>query len=170
MSSVTRFIRQVPVSTTYYSVGSDFLTSPSNTVVYEFVPTASNVVGNYPPGYVQSITASTSAANVAAQINAQGSTSTLVLRDMGKTIYAPVGSSASAVSGWFRQVQLLKPSPITATQGFIGGTSGQTFGVLGGNNIPDAVSDFFTFYIAVPLGGTLGGVLSSAAPIAGGQM
>ena len=164
MSSVTRFIRQVPVSTTYYSVPSAM--SSAGTGVYEFVPTAANVVQNYPPGYMQGASLQLLAALASGSLSA----STCVLRDMGKTFYAPVGSSASAVSGWFRQVQLLLPQSVSASQGFIGGTAGSTFGVLGGSNIPDAYTDYFTFYIAVPLGGTLGGTISGAVPIAGGQM
>lgn len=161
MSSVTRFIRQIPVSTTYYNVSSAVL---AGTNVYEFVPTAANYVGNYPPGYMQ--TASAALINA---LGTAGSTTDLILRDMGKTIFAPVGSS-SGNSGYFRQVQLLKPSAITAAQGFIGGTAGQTFGVLGAEGTPDAYTDYMTFYIAVPVAGVLGGVLSGLTPIAGGQM
>lgn len=161
MSSVTRFIRQVPLSTTYYNVSSAIL---AGTGVYEFVPTAANYVGNYPPGYM--ITAS---AALQAALATAGTTSTLVLRDMGKTIFAPV-SSLTGDSGYFRQVQLLKPSAVTAAQGFIGGTAGNTFGVLGAENTPDAYTDYMTFYIAVPVAGVLGGTLSGLYPIAGGQM
>jgi hypothetical protein len=161
MSSVTRFIRQVPLATTYYNVSSAIL---AGTGVYEFVPTSANYVGNYPPGYM----ASASAALIAA-LAAAGSTSNLVLRDMGKTINAPV-ASLTGDSGFFRQVQLLKPSAITAAQGTIGGTAGNTFGVLGANATPDAYTNFMTFYIAVPVAGVLGGVLTGLTPIAGGQM
>ena len=162
MSSVTRFIRQVPVSTTYYSVPATVLSA--GTGVYEFVPTSANYVGNYPPGYMQASSALLNAALVVA-----GNSSTLVLRDMGKTIFAPV-TSLTGNSGYFRQVQLLLPSAVNASQGFIGGTSGNTFGVLGANGIPDLYTNFMTFYIAVPIGGVLGAVLSGCTPIAGGQM
>jgi hypothetical protein len=161
MSSVTRFTRQIPVSTTYYSVPASVL---AGTSVYEFVPTAANYVGNYPPGYVTATHAALNAALATA-----GTTATLVLRDMGKTIYAPV-ESAGLTSGYFRQVQLLLPSGISASQGFIGGTAGNTFGVLGGALTPDVYTNFMTFYIAAPVGGVLAGVLSGATPIAGGQM
>lgn len=161
MSSVTRFIRQIPVSTTYYNVSAGIL---AGTGVYEFVPTAANYVGNYPPGYMQ-----TASAALQASLATAGTTSNLVLRDMGKTLFAPVASLAGD-SGYFRQVQLLKPTAVTAAQGFIGGTAGNTFGVLGANNHPDAYTDFMTFYIAVPVSGVLGGVLTGLTPIAGGQM
>jgi hypothetical protein len=161
MSSVTRFIRQVPLATTYYNVSSAIL---AGTGVYEFVPTSANYVGNYPPGYMQ-----VASAALIANLAQAGTSSNLVLRDMGKTITAPTVSLAGDV-GYFRQVQLLKPSAITAAQGFIGGASGNRFGVLGDASIPNAYTDFMTFYIAVPVAGVLGGVLSGLTPIAGGQM
>ncbi len=167
MSSVTRFTRQIPLSTTYYNVTDALL---AGTGVYEFVPNSNNYVGNYPPGYM----INASAALIAA-LGTAGTTSDLILKDLGKTIYAPrvaaVGDSLlSAPSGYFRQVQLLKPSAITAAQGFIGGLAGNTYGVLGAQNTPDAYTDYMTFYIAVPVGGILGGTLSGLTPIAGGQM
>ena len=66
MSSVTRFIRQVPVSTTYYN--ADTVVGASSTLVFEFVPSGSNYVGNYPVagstsgGYVQAASAALQAA------------------------------------------------------------------------------------------------------------
>lgn len=166
MSSVTRFIRQVPVSTTYYSVNAAVLLG---TNMYEFQPTAANYVGNYPPGFM--VLASSVAADVACLATAAADGTTVVLRDMGKTIYAQITNS-SGNAGWFRQVQLLKPTGITAAQGFIGGTSGQTFGVLGAQSVPNGNTDYFTFYIAVPVGGVLPAAFVGAAltPIAGGQL
>jgi hypothetical protein len=161
MSSVTRFIRQVPLATTYYNVAAATLTGSG---VFEFVPTAANYVGNYPPGFMQSA----SAALIAA-LGTAGSSTNLVLRDMGKTIFAPAGS-LTGDAGYYRQVQLLKPSVITAAQGFIGGAAGNTFGVLGAANTPDAYTDYMTFYISVPIAGILGNTLSGLTPIAGGQM
>jgi hypothetical protein len=146
MSSVSRFIKQVPVSTTYYNVNSNIL---AGTGVYEFVPSS---MGSYPPGYM--IAASAQTISI---LTAQGSASTCVLRDMGKTIFAPY-AALSGPSGYYRQVQMLKPS-VTAT-----------FGVLGDVNVPDAHTEFMTFYLAVPVAGILGGTLSGVLPIAGGQM
>jgi len=147
MSSVSRFIKQVPVSTTYYNVNSNIL---AGTGVYEFVP--SSAIGSYPPGYMIAASAQTIAI-----LTAQGSSSTCVLRDMGKTVFAPY-ASLSGASGYYRQVQMLKPS-VTAT-----------FGVLGDVNVPDTNTEFMTFYLSVPVAGILGGTLSGVLPIAGGQM
>jgi hypothetical protein len=89
---------------------------------------------------------------------------------MGKTILAPIGSLTGA-RGYFRQVQILLPCTVSASQGFIGGPAGNTFGVLGAAATPDAYTNYLTAYIAVPVGGVLGGTLSTASVIGGaGQM
>ena len=155
MSSVTRFIKQVPLSTTYYSVPASMITGVAiGTGVYEFVPTATNTVGNYAPGYMAA-----AGAEMVAALTVAGTAATLVLRDMGKTVQAPVTSLTGNV-GFFRQVQLLKPA-----------ASGTSFGVLGASNTPDAYTDYFTFYIPVPVAGiSVVAALSLATPIPGGQL
>jgi hypothetical protein len=192
MSSVTRFIRQIPVSTTYYNAQGLFTSTPSaGTVVtgtvFEFVPSASNYVGNYPSGFNNTtggyVAPASDALKVALQQNytatESASGAALVLRDMGKTIFAPitaaVGTPADATSSWgyFRQVQLIRPSVMTAAQSFMGGVSGSTFGVLGAANTPDAYTDYLTFYIPVSIGGVTGNntpVNTQAYALAGGQM
>lgn len=168
MSSVTRFIRQVPVSASYLNAVT--ILGASSTMVFELVPSASNIVANYPPGYLQAASAALQAA-IAEAVNAH-TAANLVLRDMGKTIYAQYGSgAASDPAGYFRQVQLLRPSAITSAQGFAGGSAGQSFGVLGGQNIPDAYTDFLTFYIPVAVAGVKGPQVNTQAfVVAGGQM
>ena len=169
MSSVTRFIRQIPVSTTYYDATN------AVTNAYAFIPTPANYVGNYPPGGV--VLAST--ATITAGQNLYGELSTAptvsatnsVVRDLGKTIYAEIltatgVSSTTPQFGYFREVQVLRPQPIGLTSNtIIGGTTGSTFGVGG------ASPNYLTFYIPV----TVAGVRNPAtAPnfyaIAGGQM
>jgi hypothetical protein len=160
MSSVTRFIRQVPVSTTYYNAVA--VLGATSTMVFELVPSASNIVANYPPGYVKAAGPELIAA-LADAVTAH-TAANLVLRDMGKTIYAQYGTGiASDPSAYFRQVQLLRPSGIS--------TAAQAFGVLGGQNIPDAYTDFLTFYIPVAVAGVKGPQVNTQAfAIAGGQM
>jgi len=160
MSSVTRFIRQVPVSTTYYNAVA--VLGATSTMVFELVPSASNIVANYPPGYVQAASAALQAA-IAAAVSAH-TAANLVLRDMGKTIYAQYGTGlASDPSAYFRQVQLLRPTAFAADT--------SSFGVLGGQNIPDAYTDFLTFYIPVAVAGVKGPQVNTQAfAIAGGQM
>jgi hypothetical protein len=156
MSSVTRFIRQVPVSTTYYNAVT--ILGATSTMVFELVPSASNIVANYPPGYVQAASAALQAS--LSEAVAAHTAANLVLRDMGKTIFAPVGS-LSGDSAYFRQVQLIRPSSGAA----------QTFGVLGAQNSPDAYTDFLTFYIPVAVAGVKGPQVNTQAfAIAGGQM
>ena len=182
MSSVTRFIRQVPLSTTYYDVGAIISATGTVNGVYEFYNDGSNYVGNYPPGYV--LPASN---GLITQLQLATDTgvnrNTCILRDMGKTIYAAYGalntsadprSTPSTVSyGYFRQVQLLKPTAIGFGTGnqIIGGTSGSNFGVLGAQNNPDNYTDFLAFYIPVTVAGVRGPApTQNAYAIAGGQM
>jgi hypothetical protein len=157
MSSVTRFIRQVPVSTTYYNAVT--VLGATSTMVFELVPSASNIVANYPPGHVKAAGPELIAA-LADAVTAH-TAANLVLRDMGKTIYAQYGTGLAAdPSAYFRQVQLLRPSSAVTS-----------FGVLGGQNIPDAYTDFLTFYIPVAVAGVKGPQVNTQAfAIAGGQM
>lgn len=167
MSSVTRFIRQIPAEASYFSAAT-IAASPA-TMVYELVPGASNVVGNYPPGYVQLASAPLILA-IQQAVAAAGAASSLILRDMGKTILAPVGS-ASGNQGFFRHVQLIAPAALSASQGFNGGSAGSSFGVLGAAGVPDAYTDYLSFYIPVSVAGVNYGPLAiNAYPLAGGQM
>ena len=176
MSSVTRFIRQIPQATTYYSAAAilDSISNSASVYVFEFVPASGNFVGNYPPGYV--IPGSTGLIDAISEAaDATTPSSAVLLRDMGKTIFAEVYSSPTASTSefaYFRQVQLIAPSAIGATQGFMGGRSGTTFGVLGAAQTPDAYTNYLTFYIPVTIAGVGLPVAATtgAYAIAGGQM
>ena len=148
MSSVTRFIRQVPLSTTYYSVPSGMIAAATG--AFELV---GSPLGNYADSGVYMGAAS---AQLAAALAAAGSAGNLVLRDMGKTIRCPYGSASGATAA-FRQVQLL--APIAAA-----GLS------LGGLNTPSANSDYLTFYIPTVVAGASPVAPSLATPIVGGQL
>jgi hypothetical protein len=76
----------------------------------------------------------------------------LLLRDMGKTVRAPVGSIGGNV-GYFRQVQLLAPAAANAA--VLNG------GVLGAVSAPDAYTPYLTFYVSV----AIAGVSAAAIPI-----
>ena len=174
MTSVTSFMRQVPLSTTYYSA------SGVAACAYGFQPDGSNYVGNYPPGFMVPATSYNVSASLTLTqaINAaQSGVSNTVLRDMGKTIYAPASTSATAPTvgstttpyGYFREVQLLVPTYNNPNGGsghsLIGGPNGTTFGV--------GTNPCLTFYIPVTVAGTLGVTsvaCTSIYPIAGGQM
>jgi hypothetical protein len=175
MSSVTRFIRQIPVSTTYYDAAS---IEPALGVsdAYQFVQDAGNYVGNYNPGHmVQATAASTSAVGsglynlLLTTFAAPTLVSELVLRDMGKTIKATYTDAAGVLGtdvGFFREVQLLKPLPLgVTTNTVIGGTGGSHFGVQG----PSPA--YLTLYISVTVAGVRGPAPTlNAYAIAGGQM
>lgn len=153
MSSVTRFLKQVNPAASYLSIGD--LVSNRATVVYEFVPSVGNVVGNYPPGFVQ-------LASAALQVRlAELAGSQCIVRDMGKTILAPIASLTGNV-GRFRQVQILLPT--------FQGAANNTFGVLGAAANPDPYTNYMTVYVASPVAGVLAGTLSSSVVIGGGQM
>jgi len=170
MSSVTRFLRQVPVSAGFVNPGSIV------SAALDFVPASGNYVGNYPPGYVVPAAASglaTALSNAIQVVNAQ-----VILRDMGKTIQcqyaATVGASlATAPTGFFREYQLLIVSPINYSQTFIGGTSGNTFGVAGPSVSTAGSSTYLTFYLPTVVAG-VGSAVQVALPVnyitPGGQM
>ena len=185
MSSVTRFIRQIPLATTYYD--ADGVVSKLNSTdggAFEFLPSSSNYVGNYPNGFndpTGGVVARASPAlraainqNVVANGGVENvSAGNCVLRDMGKTIFAPVVSgdaslpgaaSANSPWGYFRQVQLIAPKGITQGMGFMGGNNGNTFGVLGAANTPDQYTDYLVFYIPVTVAGVAGGAYSGTTP------
>lgn len=180
MSSVTRFIRQIPLSTTYYSAVG--VVADPGSYVYEFYPSSSNFVGNYPSGYnnptggyVEAVTNGGRLYTAIQQAASVEGADALVLRDMGKTIFAPIdtGSGVSATSSWgyFRQVQLLRPGVVTQGPGFMGGMSGSTFGVLGAPQTPTPWTSYLVFYIPVGVAGVTGAPVNTQAyAIAGGQM
>jgi hypothetical protein len=207
MTSVTRFSSQIPVANTYYDV-QQVLNSIANgqaltNLVFEFVPSSSNYVGNYPSGFnntsggfvipataalVQAIQQAQTAASGTIDATT-GTPGSLELRDMGKTIFAPIGTVTSSTPnapgtspagapfwGYYRQVQLINPAVITQGPGFMGGTTGNTFGVLGAANTPDLYTDNLVFYIPISVGGVSGGNSNGVALnaraflIAGGQM
>jgi hypothetical protein len=155
MSSVTRFLKQ-------YDPSQSYLTVPASlTALYEFVPSGT-VTGNYPAGYVQAVSGTAATEIVKQAVAGNG---TLVLRDMGKTITAPI-TSATGVVGRYRQVQLLGVKDLNATN--------QTFGVLGqpaGGAATNANVSYYVLYIPVPIAGVLGAApLTGVAALVGGQM
>jgi len=159
MSSVTRFIRQIPASASHLNAAA--VVAGAATLAFELVPSSGNIVGNYPPGYVQN-SAALAAAIAAASAAASGA---VLLRDMGKTILAPVavGGVLSGTQQYYRQVQLIAPAALSLSSGFVG-----NFGVLGAANTPTANVDYLSFYIPVSVAGV--GVAVNAYPVASGQM
>jgi len=161
MSSVTRFIRQIPASASHLSAAA--LVAGAASLAFELVPSSGNIVGNYPPGFVQN-SAALAAAITAANAAASGA---VVLRDMGKTILAP-SVSLSGAQQFYRQVQLIAPAALSQAQGFNGGAAGSNFGVLGAAGNPSANVDYLSFYIPVSVAGV--GASIAAYPVAAGQM
>ncbi len=137
MSSIQSFLRQRQLTTS-------FIDAPTNNCYYNFVAGPGNYVGNYPPGYMQ----------LASALPVNKGT---LLRDMGKTIKAPIGTNPNATAGFFRAVQFIFPIPASSA------TSSTTFGVgigsSGAGVLPSAgnVGDtgYGTYYIPVVVDGTL---------------
>lgn len=135
---------------TYYTVTTALL---AGVAVYEYQPAVGHTAA-----YMTA-----PSANLLSNLGL--ATTDCILRDMGKVVYGAYGSAAGP-KGYYRQVQLLVPSSLTS---FLGGPSGPTFGVgLGG--VVDTYSSYFTFFLAVPVGGILGGILSDVTEVIGGEM
>ena len=144
MSSVQRFLKQIPASHAQF-------TKVASTSMYTFTPASANVVGNYPPGTLALV-----GGDVKVAVDVALAAATCVLRDMGKTIYAPI---STGTSGYFRQVQVLLPAALPAG-GFIGGINGSKFGVSGIN----AGNDFLVVYVPVAVNGLVASGVAFPAP------
>ena len=156
MSSVTRFLRQIPTGGALY--GGNTLSNLSTSACV-FVPTSGNYVGNYPPGLVSQ--APLNVRNAIGTLATGFSQTQNVVRDMGKTIFAQTATSyenalagtGSGSFGYFRELQVLLPQAITSAQGFIGGPSGSVFGVQGGQvTEPNA---YLTIYVPTTVAGVM---------------
>ncbi len=147
MSSVTRFLRQIPTGVGLVNPAT--LTSSA----LDLVPASGNYVGNYPPGVVRpaSVTGLQSALN-----NAAAGAGVAVIRDMGKTIFCQYLNAQNVDQGYgyFRQYQLLLVNPVSSTQGFLGGVNGNNFGVVGPApaTVPGS-STYVTFYLPTVVAG-----------------
>jgi hypothetical protein len=135
MSSVTRFIRQVGPSGKFLNAA--VIAAAPATYCYEFTPASGNVVGNYPPGFMNAA-GSPLQASISQIANNAGGVANLIIRDMGKTVKAQITNASGAI-GFFRQVQLVYPQPL----GF-----NSTNGVYG-----DAATHFLSFYVPIVIDG-----------------
>jgi len=176
MSSTQSFIRQRSQANTIFQAP---VAPPGPGPVaagcyYVFVAGPGNYVGNYPPGYMQAVDIPTG----------KGS----LIRDMGKTIKAVIGSSdlpvpvlATATAGFFRQIQFIDPQAAVSATGsttFGVGIGSQGAGYLpqpAGGNAGDA--GYGTYYIPIIVDGTLAtsnGINTAVLPLPylsiGGQM
>lgn len=160
MSSIQSFLRQRNVANTIFQAPT------TSGCYYTFVAGSGNYVGNYPPGYMSAVS------------GVPEGKGTLV-RDMGKTIKAPIGTGVSATSGFFREIQFIDPQPAVSATGsttFGVGIGSQGAGVLpAAGNVGDA--GYGTYYLAIVVDGTLAtsngvatAVLASPYPPFGGQM
>jgi hypothetical protein len=170
------YYRQICVANTYYNVSGLFDSSGAliSSLIYEFVPAGGDLFcnRNYPPGYMQ--LASTALITAINQIIAsKGGADCFILRDMGKTIYAPISNATNASSAYFRMVQLVCPQPVPRLNIYnnqLGGPGGSTYGIFGAPATPDSYTNYTTFYIPVVVGGVGIAANTKAYQLAGGQM
>jgi hypothetical protein len=167
------YFRTICVANTYYNAQT--ILTPPFSLIYEFIPYGI-CNGNYPPGYMQSASASPALVaaiqDLIATVQPQGIIC-LILRDMGKTIYAPTSNATNAPFAYFRMVQLICPQPIpflTIYNNQLGGPKGSTYGIFGAPATPDAYTNYMTFYIPVVVGGAGIAANTGAYLLAGGQM
>jgi len=170
MSSVTRFLRQIPAENQY--VGGPIELATLAPLAYEFVNTTANYTGNYPPGAMVLGSTDTSTYINFQILNARqfNPNAMYTLRDMGKTIYAGIAVSVSDAQnllnitnhGYFRQYQLLVfPGSSTVPN---------TFGVGGSNS--GGYTPYLTFYLPSIVAGRFPTITSSTQlpTTAGGAM
>ena len=118
-------------------VDASVIAATPATYCYEFTPASGNVVGNYPPGFMNTAGTPLTTA-IAGIVNNAGAAANLIIRDMGKTVKAQIGNSSGAI-GYFRQVQLIYPQPlgVNATNGVYG----------------EAATKFLSFYVPIVIEG-----------------
>jgi hypothetical protein len=157
MTSVTRFLRQATPGL------STYLASSQATIIYVFVPSSGNYVGNYPPGYMREVPNG----SIGLPNSQNGlQPSSYSLRDMGKTVVAGLSTDSGVTIGvptYFRAVQVIFPT-LTGDPAF--GVQGSYPGTLPSGNPGDM--GYNTFYIREIVGGV--GNIASAAALLGGQL
>ena len=167
MSSVQRFLRQ-------RTTGSTLAPVSSTDVLYVLQPGSGNYVGNYPNPFLTTTPGVMVTAGTTPVLNAV--TAGGYYRDMGKTVFAAVGTAgaagagtlnAAATPGYFRAVQIITPG--------YGQGSGATnpgalplsaFGVglgINGNGLPNSLPSgsnpgddgYNTYYLPIEVGGVV---------------
>lgn len=186
MLSKYKLTRQIPLTTTYYD--ATLVINNPDLLAYAFQPqtgqgiyaNVNNQKGVMMSGYVDGLNDGTLSTSITNVKNATGGN--CILRDMGKTMYTAylsISNETPANKAYFRQVQLISPSPLNSN-GWNGGPTGSTFGVTGSPNDVDTfiggirfnTTSYVTFYIPV----TIANIVSKEATntgayaIAGGQM
>ncbi len=165
MSSVQRFLRQ-------RTPGNTLIEANSGTQLYSFIAGAGassgtsaaavaatgNYLGNYPPGY---LVATVTVGQLAE--GPQGFVTNPVLRDMGKTIKAPLAATVAGATlgtpGFWREVQVLSPvavsSPTAATNFGVTGQAPGNRPALNSGNVGD--QGYNTYYIPIAVDGVAPG-------------
>ena len=195
MLSKYKLTRQIPLTTTYYDATK--VVSDPVTYAYSFYPTSGQgaYTGiNASKGYMvrgdfEQFLNGTLIKSINDAVAAAGGAHMVVLRDLGKTVYAGYVDDFFALlngvqkKAYFRQVQLISPTSI-GSNGWNGGPNGSTFGVTGYPAVSSKLiigsvpskplnsTAYLTFYIPVTIANIVaaGSTNTGAYAIAGGQM
>lgn len=160
MSSVTRFLRQ-------RTPGLHFYSCPSGTTFYTFTPGSGNSpTANYPNnvGYMSSATIVLNDAS-----GDQSDSTNFILRDMGKTVSAVLGTTLTGPQYYWREYQIINLKLVAGIQG--------NPTTVGGASDP---AGYYTVYLPTIIGGQIATAITAGAinppnyptlmPLAGSQM
>lgn len=189
---MTRFTRQIPLTTTFYNAYNILSGNNIFKYVYAYVPqnnaglygvpsTNGLIISSFWTELFPSFGASL-VSRIQEAISAAGGVQNIILRDMGQTVFSeylafPFELLPVQAYGYFRKVQLLYPTPL-GSNGWNGGPNGTTFGVLGMepffNNDGTIINttSYLSFYIPVTIAGSAMPYATStqAYAYAGGQL
>ena len=194
MLSKYKITRQIPLTTTYYDATK--VVSDPGKYAFAFYPTSGQgaYAGiNGSKGYMvtallEQFLNGTLIKSINSAVAAAGGAHMVVLRDLGKTVYAAYADDFPSLfntqkKAYFRQVQLISPTSI-GSNGWNGGPNGSTFGVTGYPAVSSKLiigsvlskplnsTSYLTFYIPVTIANIVaaGSTSTGAYAIAGGQM
>jgi hypothetical protein len=159
MSSLVRAIKQN--TPTYYNA-----VATSKLYIY-----ANGYNGNSNSSFMQAL--ETVPISYAPPDYSAGLGTNFILRDMGKTVYAPV-ATPTGPKRYFRRVQILKITELNddelTTMGSTNGIMGTTTSGSPPLTAYTGATPYFTYYMQVTMNGVPLGLMTGAAPISGGSL
>jgi len=188
MQSRYKLTRQIPLTTTYYDATQ--VVSEPEKYAFAFYPTSGQGAyagingskGLMVKGSYERFVNGTLINSINEAVAAAGGAHMVVLRDLGKTVYAEYVTDFPTLllrkqKAYFREVQLISITSI-GSNGWNGGPNGSTFGVTGypSQSIriprPRNSTSYLTFYIPVTIANIVaeGSTNTGAFAIAGGQL
>jgi hypothetical protein len=194
MQSRYKLTRQIPLTTTYYDATQ--VVSEPEKYAFAFYPTSGQGAyagingskGLMVKGSYERFVNGTLINSINEAVAAAGGAHMVVLRDLGKTVYAEYVTDFPTLllrkqKAYFREVQLISITSI-GSNGWNGGPNGSTFGVTGYPAVSSRLivrstfgktlnsTSYLTFYIPVTIANIVaeGSTNTGAFAIAGGQL